>query len=95
MTAAFDVTLRARRPEIVFHGAWVPARAASLSVLLGGEILGQTPCNLCWFQRAFVFPLAFIPGIAALRSDASVWPYAVPLGLLGGDCRALSHTALH
>ena len=40
--------------------AWVIALAASLAVLFIGEVLGQTPCLLCWFQRAFMFPLAIV-----------------------------------
>ena len=40
--------------------AWIIALVASLAVLFIGEVLGQTPCVLCWFQRAFMFPLAII-----------------------------------
>ena len=42
--------------------AWTVATSASLAVLFIGEVLGQTPCLLCWFQRAFMFPLAIILG---------------------------------
>src|SRR3546814_8048204 len=38
--------------------AWTVALVSSLAVLFIGEVMGQAPCNLCWFQRVFVFPLA-------------------------------------
>jgi disulfide bond formation protein DsbB len=74
--------------------AWFLALAASLSVLFIGEVLGQTPCHLCWLQRAFMFPLAVILGIAAWRSDLSIWRYALPLAVIGG-AMALYHWLLY
>ncbi len=67
----------------MLFAAFVVALAASLAVLFVGEVMGQAPCNLCWFQRAFMFPLAIILAVAAFRSDASVWVYAVPLAAAG------------
>lgn len=64
--------------------AWLIALLASLAVLFVGEVMGQAPCNLCWFQRAFMFPLAIVLGVASLRADATVWPYALPLAVGGG-----------
>lgn len=63
--------------------AWIVALFATLAVLFIGEVLGQTPCVLCWFQRAFMFPLAVILGIAVWRTDAGIWRYALPLALIG------------
>src|SRR3546814_14299205 len=40
--------------------AWTVALVSSLAVLFIGEVMGQAPCNLCWFQRVFVFPLALL-----------------------------------
>lgn len=63
--------------------AFAVALVASLSVLFVGEVIGQIPCNLCWFQRAFMFPLAIILAVAAFRSDSAVWIYAMPLAVGG------------
>ncbi|WP_122523223.1 disulfide bond formation protein B [Pannonibacter phragmitetus] len=63
--------------------AFAVALASSLAVLFVGEVVGQVPCNLCWFQRAFMFSLAIVLAVAALRSDAAVWIYAVPLAAAG------------
>src|SRR5262249_35369460 len=48
-----------------------------------GEIMGQAPCNLCWFQRAFMFPLTVMLAVAAFRSDAAVSFYALPVAPIG------------
>ena len=37
-------------------GAWLVALTASLGAIFIGEVMGQAPCVLCWFQRAFMFP---------------------------------------
>lgn len=63
--------------------AWVVAVVASLGVLFIGEVLGQVPCNLCWFQRAFMFPLAVILSVATYRGDFGVRVYALPLAVAG------------
>ena len=73
--------------------AWLVALCASLGALFIGEIMGQSPCNLCWFQRAFMFPLTIILLVACLRSDAGVWRYTLPLAVIGGLV-AIYHTLL-
>lgn len=64
--------------------AWLIALASTFSVLFIGEILGQEPCLLCWYQRIAMFPLTIILGIACFREDAGVWRYALPLAVAGG-----------
>ena len=73
--------------------AWLIALGASLGALFIGEVLGQAPCHLCWFQRAFMFPLAIILLIACISSDARIWRYALPLAVIGGLV-AFYHTLL-
>jgi len=63
--------------------AWLIALGSSLAVIFIGEVLGQTPCILCWFQRAFMFPLAVILGIAVWRNDTGIRVYALPLAIIG------------
>jgi disulfide bond formation protein DsbB len=63
--------------------AWLIAVAATFAALFIGEIMGQAPCNLCWFQRIFMFPLAVILGIAAFRIDPAIKLYALPLAGFG------------
>ncbi|EYC50055.1 disulfide bond formation protein [Hylemonella gracilis str. Niagara R] len=81
----------------LLFAAWLIALLASLVVLFVGEVMGQAPCNLCWFQRAFMFPLAIVLGVASLRADAGGWRYALPLagaGLLVAGFHSLLYLGL-
>lgn len=75
----------------LLFGAWLISLVSTLSVLFVGEIMGQVPCVLCWYQRAFMFPLAVLLAVACYRSDGAVWRYAVPLAAIGGAI-AIWHT---
>lgn len=75
-------------------GAWIVALAASLGAFFIGEVLGQEPCNLCWYQRIAIFPLAAMLGLACLYNDFSIRRYALPLALAGGLV-ALWHSLLY
>ncbi|MDP2411557.1 MAG: disulfide bond formation protein B [Pseudolabrys sp.] len=74
--------------------AWIIALAATLGALFVGEIMGQSPCNLCWHQRAFMFPLAVVLAVASFRGDPGIWRYALPLAGLGW-LGAAFHTLLY
>ncbi|MFD2238150.1 disulfide bond formation protein B [Aureimonas populi] len=74
--------------------AWLVALAAALGALFIGEVLGQAPCDLCWHQRAFMFPLAVILAVASFRGDADVWRYGLPLAAIGGAVAAF-HSLLY
>ncbi|AZI42627.1 disulfide bond formation protein B [Deinococcus psychrotolerans] len=63
--------------------AWVVALIATLGSLYFSEIRSFVPCILCWFQRIFMYPLAIILGIAALRGDFGVRVYALSLAAAG------------
>ena len=78
----------------ILLGAWVIALVSSLGALFIGEVLGQTPCVLCWYQRAFMFPLAVVLGVASYRMEFAVWRYALPLAAIGGLIAAY-HSALY
>ena len=67
----------------LLFAAWIVALFATLGALFIGEVMGQRPCLLCWFQRAFMFPLAVILAVAAYVADAGVWRYALPVAVIG------------
>ena len=80
--------------ETAMAAAWAVALVASFSVLFVGEVLGQMPCILCWYQRAFMFPLAIILGLGLWWQDPRAGRYGVVLGLAGGGI-ALWHSGLY
>lgn len=89
MSASFT-----KRQDNILLAAWLIALIATLSALFIGEIMGQTPCLLCWYQRIFMFPLAIILGVGSYLSDAKIWRYALPLAAIGALI-ALYHTLLY
>lgn len=72
-----------QRSFLYLFGAWTIAVWTTLAVLYIEEVLGQAPCNLCWFQRVFMFPLPLVLGIALWRFDLDIWRYCVPLAASG------------
>ncbi|GAB3554795.1 disulfide oxidoreductase [Noviherbaspirillum agri] len=63
--------------------AWLIAAASMLGALFLGEIMGYAPCVLCWYQRIFMFPLAFVLAVGLFPHDTRVWRYALPLSIVG------------
>lgn len=74
--------------------AWMIALGATLGALFIGEVMGQTPCTLCWYQRIAMFPLALMLGQACINADVKIWKYALPLALIG-VLVALWHSLLY
>ncbi len=74
--------------------AWLIALAASLGALFTGEVRGQTPCQLCWYQRIAMFPLAVILGIGSFADDITVRRYGLPFAFTG-IALALWHSLLY
>ena len=73
--------------------AWALAMVSTLGALFLGEVMGMTPCVLCWYQRIFMFPLAIILGIGVFAEDRRGALYALPFAI-GGVALAGYHTAL-
>lgn len=65
------------------YAAWLISLLSSLAVLFIGEIMGRSPCSLCWYQRTMMFPLSIILGVASYRAATGIWIYALPLAALG------------
>lgn len=59
--------------------AWV----AMLGSLYFSNVLGYLPCDLCWYQRILMYPLAGILTIGILRRDEDLPYYVLPLSLIG------------
>lgn len=45
--------------------------------------MGIAPCELCWYQRIFMFPLVFILAVGLFPFDARVTRYAISLAIPG------------
>lgn len=73
--------------------AFLVALTAMLGSLYLSEVVGFIPCTLCWYQRIAMYPLVLLLGIAAVRGDAAIRRYAVPLAAIGAVVSAY-HVAL-
>jgi disulfide bond formation protein DsbB len=56
---------------------------AVFSSLVYSEIIGFIACELCWFQRVFVFPQIFIYATALWNKDKNVIKYSTPILCVG------------
>lgn len=74
---------RQNRNGLLLGSAWMVALVATLGSLYYSEIRHFLPCELCWYQRILMYPLAIILGIAVWRSDFKVRIYALPLAAIG------------
>ena len=63
--------------------AWLVASVSTLGALFLGEVMGYTPCVLCWYQRIGMFPLVLILAAGLFPFDRKVIRYALPLALAG------------
>lgn len=57
--------------------------SATLFSLFYSEVIGFPPCQLCWFQRIFMFPQVFLFWVALRRGDKNVIKYSLPLLIVG------------
>lgn len=82
------------RDDLALTAAFLTALAATLGALFIGEVLGQMPCTLCWYQRIAMFPLVPILGLSLWRGDGIARAYALPL-VLAGLALAAWHSGLY
>ena len=47
------------------------------------QVLGWTPCKLCWYIRIAIYPLVVLFGTALFLDRQDVREYAIPLLLIG------------
>jgi disulfide bond formation protein DsbB len=63
--------------------AFVVAAVAMAGSLYFSEVASFPPCRLCWYQRIAMYPLVPLLGIAAVRRDRGIAPYAAALAGVG------------
>lgn len=63
-------------------GFFVSFGGMSLS-LFYSEVMHYAPCDLCWYQRVFLYPQVFLFAYAWYKKDRAVLPYSLLLSLVG------------
>lgn len=74
--------LEVLRPQVL-QLVLVVALVATLGSLYLSEVAHFQPCKLCWYQRIAMYPIALLLGVAVVRRDPGVRPYALALALVG------------
>ncbi|MEK7584134.1 MAG: disulfide oxidoreductase [Patescibacteria group bacterium] len=47
------------------------------------EIVGLTPCLLCWYQRIAMYPIVVLSLVGLLKRDPMLPRYVLPLSIMG------------
>ena len=68
---------------VLVFAAWLLATVSTLGALFLSEVMGVAPCVLCWYQRAFMFPLVLVLAAGLFPLDGKVVRYATPLAVAG------------
>lgn len=68
---------------VLVFAAWLVATLSTLGALFLSELMEVAPCALCWYQRAFMFPLVFVLASGLFPPDRRVLGYASPLVVVG------------
>lgn len=73
-----------KKVENLLFIAWAASFIATLGSLFFSEVLKYVPCNLCWYQRIFMYPLVIILGLAIFKKDYKIASYSAILSGIGG-----------
>ncbi|HEY4477284.1 MAG TPA: disulfide bond formation protein B [Candidatus Paceibacterota bacterium] len=78
----------ARKTVEVLHAhalffSFFVALGAMLGSIFYSEIAHFPPCNLCWYQRIFMFPVAIMLGMGWRWRDRGIFFYSIPLSAIG------------
>lgn len=82
-----------KQRETLIFTAWAASVIATFGSLYFSEIQHFEPCELCWYQRILMYPMAIILGIAVVRKDEKISFYTMILSLIGA-CISLYHYSL-
>lgn len=79
-----------KRQENVLLTMWVVALLATGGSLYFSEIRGYLPCELCWIQRIFMYPLVIVIGIAFIQKNVRIATTVLAFSVIGA-CISLYH----
>ncbi|WP_173917005.1 disulfide oxidoreductase [Halobacillus sp. Marseille-Q1614] len=79
-----------KQSETWLFVAWAAALTATAGSLFFSEVMGYVPCEMCWFQRIFMYPLVVIYGAAMLKKNTSIAYAGLFLSGMGG-CISIYH----
>ncbi|MDP3883257.1 MAG: disulfide oxidoreductase [Candidatus Staskawiczbacteria bacterium] len=63
--------------------SFIVAMVATLGSLYYSNVAGFNPCDLCWFQRIFMYPEVLLLGLALYKKESKIIDYALSLAVGG------------
>lgn len=72
---------------------WTISLIATLGSLYFSEVRGYIPCELCWVQRIFMYPILLITTIAYLQRNPKIAVTTATFSVIGG-CISLYHYSI-
>jgi disulfide bond formation protein DsbB len=79
--------------KYALHVVFIVSLVAMAGSLSYSDILGYTPCVMCWYQRIAMYPLVLLSGIGLLMKDRKILIYILSLSIIGAGL-ALYHYLL-
>lgn len=63
--------------------SFITALSAVIGSMIYSNVVGYEPCELCWWQRIFIYPQAILFLIAWIKKDRKIFTYTIWLAILG------------
>ena len=71
------------KQNLLLFCSWMVAVIATAGSLFFSEVIGFIPCELCWYQRIFMYPLTILLAIAVIKKDMNFVLPTLILSLVG------------
>ncbi len=69
--------------DIYLYLSWLTAFTSTAGSFFFSNYMKLPPCDLCWYQRLFMFPLVLVLGVGYLLKDKNIHLYSFPIILCG------------
>jgi disulfide bond formation protein DsbB len=89
--AGITAPFRVLRKSVWGYELWLGFLVAALATggsLFFSEVAHYAPCELCWYERICMYPLAIVLLLMALANDYRAARYLLPLPIVGAGLAA-------
>ena len=63
--------------------AFLLVLGATIGSLIYSEVIGIPACDLCWYQRALLYPQVVILAVALVKKNRDIYDYVIGLNIIG------------
>lgn len=83
MKKQLKITIKSIDSKLLTYTLWVLALGGTFGSLAMSQVYRFIPCELCWYQRIFMFPLPIIIAIGIYHKDRMLPYYVLSLSIVG------------